>query len=63
MHNLISSETFGITGQYGVYLEGKTHWYVDLPDSLVTYRVKTITPLGYEVVTSRQTCGKNHKRQ
>lgn len=36
-----------------MYLEGKTHWYVDLPDSLVTYRVKTIIPLGYEVVTSQ----------
>jgi len=34
-----------------VYLCGASHWYISLPDDLATYRLTTITPSPYEVVT------------
>lgn len=48
---VIPSETTGHIGPDGVYLSGETHWYPDVPRSLSTYRIRVITPEGWEAVT------------
>ncbi|MGR3310844.1 MAG: M1 family metallopeptidase [Candidatus Brocadiales bacterium] len=45
------TKTTGIISEEGIYLGSDTHWYPNQPGSLSTYRVKTITPIEYEVVT------------
>lgn len=47
----IADQTTGLIGEEGVYLCGASHWYISLPDDLATYRLTTITPSPYEVVT------------
>lgn len=47
----IADQTTGLIGEEGVYLCGASQWYINLPDDLATYRLTTITPSPYEVVT------------
>lgn len=44
-------ETVGIISQNGVYLSPACLWYPDIPFSLATFTVTSITPIGYESVT------------
>lgn len=44
-------ETTGIISENGVYLSPASLWYPDIPSSLGTFKVTTITPAGYETVT------------
>ena len=45
------SETAGHIGHEGVYLSSESQWYLDLPDSLSTYRVRVAVPAGWTAVT------------
>ncbi len=45
------TETTGIIGEEGVYLSGETFWYPDIPGSLPTFEVTSITPAMWEVVS------------
>lgn len=45
------SETTGHIGSEGVYLGEETHWYPDIEGALPTYRVRIVTPEGWETVT------------
>lgn len=47
----IANQTTGLIGEEGVYLCGASHWYISLPEDLATYRLTTITPSPYEVIT------------
>jgi aminopeptidase N len=44
------SETSGHIGSEGVYIGPETHWYPDIPNSLASYRVTSMTPQGWETV-------------
>lgn len=43
--------TSGIIGEYGVYLNPACRWYLDMADSLATFKVTVIMPKEYEAVT------------
>lgn len=45
------TETTGIIGEEGIYLSGETSWYPDMPGSLSTFEVTSITPSLWEVVS------------
>lgn len=45
------SETAGHIGSEGIYLSSETQWYLDLPDSLGTYRLRVALPSGWTAVT------------
>lgn len=44
-------ETIGIIDERGIYLSPACIWYPDIPYSLATFKVTSITPVGYEAVT------------
>ncbi len=44
-------ETVGIISERGVYLSPACLWYPDIPFSLATFTVTSITPIGYESIT------------
>ncbi len=44
------SETSGHIGPEGVYIGPETYWYPDTPDSLASYRVRAVTPAGWETI-------------
>ncbi|MCF6159670.1 MAG: M1 family peptidase [wastewater metagenome] len=43
-------ETTGIISERGVYLSPASLWYPDIPLTLSTFKVTTITPVGYETI-------------
>lgn len=45
------SETVGHIGSEGVYLSSESQWYLDLPQSLSTYRLRLALPSGWTGVT------------
>jgi aminopeptidase N len=45
------SETAGHIGPEGVYLSSESQWYLDLPESLSTHRLRVALPSGWTAVT------------
>ena len=45
------SETAGHIGPEGIYLSSETQWYLDVPESLSTYRLRVALPSGWTAVT------------
>jgi aminopeptidase N len=45
------SETAGHIGPEGVYLSSESKWYLDLPESLSTHRLRVALPSGWTAVT------------
>jgi len=45
------SETAGHIGSEGVYLSSESQWYLDLPESLSTHRLRLVLPSGWIAVT------------
>ncbi len=45
------SETAGHIGSEGVYLSSESQWYLDLPGSLSTHRLRVALPSGWTAVT------------
>ena len=48
------SETAGHIGPEGVYLSSESQWYLDLPESLSTHRLRLALPPGWTAVTQGQ---------
>ncbi len=49
---MVADQTTGLIGEEGVFLAGESFWYPSLPQERASFRLATISPKGFRVVTS-----------